>query len=124
MVITRETFAGNRYRVSQGWSRDSVASAVRNWPQSAHRNKSRRRPYPLYPRPNLRKIVEGKSAFVGDVGVGEQGDVGDAVVFGEEILLREVLLHVTADGRVGEDTVHLPAVIKQDTVRKASFSSV
>jgi hypothetical protein len=79
MVITRETFAGNRYRVSQGWSRDSVASAVRNWPQSAHRNKSRLHFYPLDPRPNLGKIVEGKAAFVGDVRVPEQRDVGDAV---------------------------------------------
>jgi hypothetical protein len=79
MVITRETFAGNRYRVSQGWSRDSVASAVRNWPQSAHRNKSQLRLHPLNPRPNLGKIVEGKSAFVGDVRAGEKGDVGDAV---------------------------------------------
>jgi hypothetical protein len=89
-----------------------------------HRNKARFRFHPLDPRANLRKIIQRKSAFVRDVRVGEQRDVGDAVVLDEDILLGEMLLHVTADGRVGEDAVHLPAVIKRDTLRKASFSSV
>jgi hypothetical protein len=64
---------------------------------STQLNKSRLRLHPLNPRADFRKIVEGKSAFVGDVCVGEQRDVGDAVILGEEILLREVLLHVTAE---------------------------
>ena len=44
-----------------------------------HGNKSRLTPHPLDPRANFRKIVEGKAAIVGDVRVGEQCDVGDAV---------------------------------------------
>ena len=42
---------------------------------------------------NLRKIVEGKAAFVGDVRVREQRNVGDAVILSEEILLRQMPLH-------------------------------
>jgi hypothetical protein len=59
----------------------------------SHRNKSRLRFHPFNPRANFRKIVEGKSAFVGDVCVSEQCDVGDRVVLDEEILLREMLLY-------------------------------
>ena len=59
---------------------------------SAHRNEPGLRLHPFDPTPNLRKIVQRKAAFVGDVRVGEEGDVGDGIIADKEIILSQVVL--------------------------------
>ena len=47
----------------------------------------------LDPRTDFRKVVEREAAFVRDVRVGEDGDVGDGVVGNEEIVFRQMVFH-------------------------------
>ena len=60
---------------------------------SAHRNEPGLRFYPFDPTPNLGKIVQRKAAFVGDVRVGEECDVGDGVLADEKIMLAQMCFH-------------------------------
>jgi len=60
---------------------------------SDHWNKSRLHFHPFDPRSDLREIVQREPAFVGHVGVGEEGNVGDGVVADEEVVLREMTFH-------------------------------
>jgi hypothetical protein len=45
-----------------------------------HGNKPWLRLYPFNPRADIRKIVDRETAFVRDVGVGEESDIGDGVI--------------------------------------------
>lgn len=49
--------------------------------------------YSFNPSSDLRKIIQRKSAFVGDVRVGEKRDVGDAVIANKEFVPRQMLIH-------------------------------
>ena len=54
---------------------------------SHHWDKTGLRFHSLDPSTDLRKIIEGKPAFMRDVGVSEEGDIGDGVITDEEIVL-------------------------------------
>src|SRR5262245_40265005 len=60
---------------------------------SGHRDERRLRLYPFDPITDLWKIVQGETAFIRDMRVGEERDVGDGIVTDEEIIFSQVVLH-------------------------------
>ena len=100
-VITLKQSAATKCRGSLGPCCDTAANAENRfsycgWHQYvflANRYEPSLRLNPFDPGADFRKIVEREAAFMGDVGVGEERDVGDSVVADEEIILTEVFFH-------------------------------
>ena len=57
-----------------------------------HRHESSLRLHPFDPSPNLWKIIQRKAAFVGNMCISEEGDVGDAVIADKKLILRKMML--------------------------------
>jgi hypothetical protein len=53
---------------------------------SSHRDETRLRLHPLDPGANFWKVIERETAFVGDVGISKERNVGDGVAADEKII--------------------------------------
>ncbi len=58
-----------------------------------HRQKFKLLCYSSYPSANLWKITQWKAAFIRDMSIGEQRDVGDGIVADEEVVLCQMVFH-------------------------------